>query len=533
MNEPVPNSNTSVTRSRSWLRNLKLRTKLSQITMIYVGIIMLLLPVIMFSLDVATGVRAYVGGEGMWSKGQKDAVFYLLRYARTHDPKDFAGYRAGIAHPLGDRMARIELLKPEYDLAVVQRGFLEGGNALEDIPHLISLFRRFGEVVYLKKAIEIWTEADFYIEKLEACANELHAAIQAGAMTPELEMQIIERITEINAKVTPLEHAFSTTLAKAVRLAQAAILVLILMSAAILLLGGVWLTWWISRDLHAQILALRDGALRVAGGDLDHPIEVHSNDELGDLANVFNNMVQQVKRANAELAARGEQLERSNQELEQFAYIASHDLQSPLRSISGFSQLLTRRYSDKLDDEAREFLTHIAQGTAHMQALIRDLLAFSTIGRKEGSFAPVDCEAVLSGVVMQLKGMIDERNAQIANDPLPTVIGSPREIHQLLQNLIANAIKFQPGDYPRVFISAVRDGEFWKLGVRDYGIGIAPEYQQGIFKMFKRLHASDEYEGTGIGLSICQKIVQGHGGQIWVESETGHGATFYFTLKAA
>lgn len=238
------------------------------------------------------------------------------------------------------------------------------------------------------------------------------------------------------------------------------------------------------------------------------------------------------KRVEAEAAARTEDLARSNAELDQFATIASHDLQSPLRGIVGFVQLLQRKYKNQLDENAEEYIQLVLDSAQQMQLLITGLLEFSRIGRHGGQLVPTDCAQIMRQVSARLGPLIQQRAASITHDELPVVTGVPIEIQQLLQNLISNAIKFQTGQQPRVHIVVQRDGSYWQFGVRDYGIGIAREHHEKIFRIFQRLHTTDAYEGTGIGLSICQKIVHHHGGRIWVESEPGQGATFYFTLKA-
>jgi signal transduction histidine kinase/integral membrane sensor domain MASE1 len=227
-------------------------------------------------------------------------------------------------------------------------------------------------------------------------------------------------------------------------------------------------------------------------------------------------------------------LERSNKELAQFASVASHDLQAPVRGVISFVRLLRERYSGRtLEGKGEEFLRLIEQSAVHMKALIDGLLALSRVGHDEGEAAPVDCNDVLMEVEAQLAAMVQERDALITHDRLPTVLGSRIEIFQVLQNLVSNGLKFQPGHAPRIHVSAAREGASWRLSVRDHGIGIAPRHQERIFRIFQRLHGSETYEGTGIGLAICEKIVSGHGGRIWVESTPGHGATFHFTLPAA
>lgn len=238
------------------------------------------------------------------------------------------------------------------------------------------------------------------------------------------------------------------------------------------------------------------------------------------------------KAVERKLAKYADDLTRSNRDLEQFAYVASHDLQAPLRSVIGFSQLLRKKYDPQFDDDGREFLHYVESSARHMQELINGLLAFSRVGSQGADFSEVDAEAVMAGVITHLSATIQERNARITHDPLPRVRASKIEFNQLLQNLIVNGLKFQPGESPRVHVSARREGSHWHFSVQDWGIGISPEHQERIFQIFQRLHPPETYEGTGIGLAVCQKIVQRHGGRIWVESTAGEGATFHFTLAA-
>jgi chemotaxis family two-component system sensor kinase Cph1 len=238
------------------------------------------------------------------------------------------------------------------------------------------------------------------------------------------------------------------------------------------------------------------------------------------------------KRGEEVLAQQAQELARSNAELEQFAYVASHDLQEPLRMMASFSQLLAKRYKGRLDADADEFIGYIVDGAIRMQRLIDDLLTYSRVGRLGRPLAPTDCTKIFETTLLNLRSAIEEAGAVVTAGPLPVVMADATQLVRLFQNLIGNAIKFR-GDSPvQIDVGAEYQGDKWLFWIRDNGIGIEPQYLERIFLIFQRLHHRHDYPGTGIGLAIAKKIVERHGGRIWVESERGKGSTFYFTLRA-
>ena len=242
-------------------------------------------------------------------------------------------------------------------------------------------------------------------------------------------------------------------------------------------------------------------------------------------------MREQRKRSEQSLAEKVEELARSNRDLEQFASVASHDLQEPLRMVAAYTQLLSERYRGKMDANADKYMGYVVEGALRMQAMIRDLLAFSRVGRdaKPGN---ADSNIALASALLNLQAVTEESGARITHDLLPTIAADPTQLIQLFQNLIGNAIKFRGKEKPAINISVEKQGEAWTFSVADNGIGIAPEHRDVIFVIFQRLNSREEYAGNGLGLAICQKIVEQNGGKLWVESEPGLGSTFRFTLPA-
>ena len=240
--------------------------------------------------------------------------------------------------------------------------------------------------------------------------------------------------------------------------------------------------------------------------------------------------------ANAQLHAQvtrqTEELSRSNSELEQFAYVASHDLQEPLRMVSSYVALLGRRYDGQLDDRADKYIHFAVDGANRMQRLIHDLLAYSRVGTRGGELTPTDTASVLGETLSNLEVAIDESEAEVVYSDLPSVMGDPSQLRQLFQNIIGNALKFRSENRPRVQLDAKRDGDQWTFSIRDNGVGFDQRYAERVFGVFKRLHRNADIPGTGIGLAICQRIIDRHGGRIWAESKLGEGSCFYFTLPA-
>jgi len=270
-------------------------------------------------------------------------------------------------------------------------------------------------------------------------------------------------------------------------------------------------------------------AIRRANAEL----ELRVQDRTRELDAAIKNMQAEImarKRVEKDLARRAEELAASNQELEQFALVASHDLQEPLRKISNYGDLLERRYAGRLDERADKFIGYMVDGARRMQNLIRDLLTYARAGKTDLPFEPVDLNQIVNRIIADLEELIRENNATVTLGPLPTVLANPGQMGQLIQNLLTNALKFRGQAAPRIHIAAAeKDGE-WVLTIKDNGIGIETGHMEQIFHIFQRLHGRSEFPGTGIGLAVCKKIIDRHGGHMWANSCKGKGSTFYFTV---
>ena len=307
------------------------------------------------------------------------------------------------------------------------------------------------------------------------------------------------------------------------------------------------LGWYGARRITRPLQRLVDGAEQIGRGDLDFSGSAAGRDEIGDLSRSFERMARQLKATlvsrdalEREIGVRIEveerlkdtlaDLKRSNRELEQFAYVASHDLQEPLRMVSSYTQLLSERYADRLDEKAHKYIHYAVDGAVRMQQLIQDLLAFSRITTRGGDIQTVDSHAVLGQALADLKTVLTDAGALVTNDDLPVVGADATQLRQVFQNLISNAVKFRGKSTPRVHVSARAEDSQYIFAVQDNGIGIDPKYADKIFVIFQRLHTRSEYPGTGIGLALCLRIIQRHGGRIWFEPARGGGTTFHFTL---
>lgn len=314
-----------------------------------------------------------------------------------------------------------------------------------------------------------------------------------------------------------------------------AVIAVVIVSVAVLVFEGL------RRGVTGPLTRLGSDAREVAQGSFDRSLAGTGPADLRQLASDVESMrrrlveeLQFSEAARHQMDEQAEDLRRSNAELEQFAYVASHDLQEPLRKVSSFTQLLQRRYGGQLDAKADQYIAFAVDGANRMQTLINDLLAFSRVGRVHNDHQTVDLNAVMATALDNLSVAVEEAGAEITHDPLPTVVGDAAQLGMLWQNLLSNAVKFRsPDRLPRIHFGAVSDGGVCEFSVTDNGIGIASEFQERVFVLFQRLHTKDAYPGTGIGLAMCKKVVEFHGGTIGIDADYKLGTRVVFTLPVA
>jgi signal transduction histidine kinase/methyl-accepting chemotaxis protein len=721
-----------------WFNNLSIAKKLYAVVGIMAILIAVEIGTLYFTINTLSSVRALVGAEGLWSKSQKDAVYNLQQYSQTHHESYEQAFYNFMKVPLGDHRALLQLSKPNPDLDDARLGLIEGRNHPDDIDGMMRLFLRFNNISYINQSIQTWAAADSVISLLIPIAQKLNSEINSTSPSQHVLDEITRDIESINQQLTVLENEFSYTLGKGVRWFENIILNLILATILTIGLSGIVITFFVVNGISKGLKEITDASERISEKNFNVKAKVFSNDEIGILANSFNDMTAELSdtirkqiqanqdletktnfiqenekrivnildalikitrmdfsekielsdagdeldaiavgintmaeelefhlhelklseqklndaqrlakignwelnletqkvlwsnemyniygygdnrfevsfekatermlpeviestkariqnniqkamqafqekgilewespptrftiilpdrskkviqgiskiilneegqihrmmgtvqdvteqdRAEKKLNQYNIELERKNKEIEQFAYAASHDLQEPLRSVSNFSKLLTHKLENHPNKEINKYLSLISGGANRMSKLIFDLLEYFRIG-KNVTVRATDCDKLVRDTLTDLTALINESRAEVHIKNLPIIHGY--DLKSVFQNLIVNAIKFRKNDvHPIITISASETGKEYLFSIEDNGIGIEREYYSRIFIIFQRLHTRFEYEGTGLGLSLCKKIIELHGGEIWLTSEFGKGSTFYFTI---
>jgi two-component system, sensor histidine kinase len=520
---------------KNWWGNLPISKKLYTVFGVMASLIACELLTLQFAMHTLSGARALVGGESLWSKAQKDAVFSLQRYGSTKDENEYEAFKKYLKIPEGDHRARLELAKSNPDLEVIRQGFLDGNLHNDDIPAVISLLRRFYWVEYLSHAIQVWTNADGLLDQLRDSAAAYHEAIISDEKQKAAEN--LDRIKMLNEELTPVEQDFSYTLGVGSRWLEHVVLTILTVAVLTVESIGLTLTFLTGRTLTRSLNELNDVARKIGEGDFTRTIKVHSGDDLGRLSTSVNVMGEMLRKSYGELETRvrqrTEELAKALTIRDEFISIASHELKTPITSLKMQLQMLTL----KIDREKEALpLEKISKGLEisvrqvnRLTSLIEDLLDVSRIesGKMTYNFEELELKQVVLEVVERFNDALRSANNsyEVDSSKDSVIVKADRfRIEQVTINLLSNAMKY--GNGKPIQISVTKEKDRGVISIRDFGIGIDPETQSKIFARFERGNPGKNIDGLGLGLYISREIITAHDGLIKVESNPGEGARF-------
>lgn len=499
-----------------------------------------------FGMSVLSHVRAYIAGESIWSKAQKDAVYHLSRYLIYEEEKDYEAYLDSTKVPLGDRIAREELEKPNPDLDVVSKGLIEGKNHPDDVRGMAILFTRFSSVPYIEKAFRLWQRGESLFTELMYLGQVIGHDVKAGTITPVARGEYLRRIDEINEKLTPIEEEFSTVLGEGARWLKKNLIATMVIIVVLLLAIGLALATRISRQMIREIHALRDAAERISKGDFSAELEPRSRDEIGELTARFQEMKVQRQKMEQALVYRARELNKANERLieserskNDFFTSISHELRTPLTLVLSPIETLLSEEHGPMSEENKNLLKTMHNNTARLLQLVNGLLDFSKLeaGRMELHREPVDLVEITQSILSDFKPLLQRKKLKqefIAKKKEVYVYIDRYVYERILFNLMSNAMKFTPAG-GKITVSLTHGDGTIRLSVADTGIGIRPEEQQNIFQKFRQIERSSarRHEGTGLGLALVKEFAELLQGHVSVTSEPGKGSVFMVEFPAA
>lgn len=502
---------------------------------IVIGIMAILIAAELFSLlfamNTLSAVRGFVTGEALWSKAQKDAILSLQKYARTKDQKYYAEFNHYLEVPLGDRIARIELQKPNPDLKEAARGFKQGRIHEEDVNGLIKLVLRFHDVYHLKKALAIWAEGDRLASELIAGGEELHQKISSGASQSEI-LLTLEKLDQLNETVTQVEDDFSYTLGEGSRWLERVLMITLFFAVLLVESTSLLLTISFSRNLSRSLNELNDAAAKVGRGDFAVKLPVRSRDEIGRLAEAINKMTEDLESNIGERR----QAETANQLKSMFLANMSHEIRTPVGAIMGFSELLKEPSTS--EEERQKYLSIIHRTCENLTKIINDILDLSKVeaGYLDIQISAISLNELLSEIKMMLEARWSEKAIRIsfhAHGYIPDrVLTDALRLRQVLMNILGNAVKFTHKGEVNMYYRVLGDQLCFEI--RDTGPGISPQQKERLFQTFTQLDSSTtrRYEGTGLGLVLSRRLARLMGGDVILkDSIVGQGCTFVVTVK--
>lgn len=510
-----------------WWRNLSVSKKLYAVVGVMALLIATELGTLYFAMSTLSAVRAFVGGEGLWSKAQKTAVYHLQKYSRTHEEADYQRYQFQLSVPLGDHEARIQLEKPDMDLQAARDGFLAGQNHPQDILPMINLMRRFYRVPHLARAIEKWQIGDDLITGLIDQGERLHALITSGTADQARIDALMDEIFHLDDRLTRVETDFSAALGEASRWLEHLLMVLLILAVITVESTGLFLTVSFARGLTKVLGELNRAATQVGQGDFSQKVPIRSRDELGQLAESLNVMIENLKRQTSEK----QNAEHASETKNLFLANMSHEIRTPLNAILGFSEILADPQLSPAD--RLHYAAIIKRTGASLTSIINDILDVSKVEAEqlEVELKSFSLRQLISDLEAVLRLRCEEKGIELkfiqVGEVSDFIQSDPTRLRQILANIVGNSIKFTARGGVSVHYEAA--GGNLVFTVSDTGAGIPPEQVSRLFKPFSQGDDSvrKKYGGTGLGLLISQRLAQLLGGDVKLgSSDSSHGTTF-------
>jgi signal transduction histidine kinase/CheY-like chemotaxis protein len=511
-------------------QNLSVSNKLYLVVGVMGSLIAIELLTLLFAMNTLSAVRGFVGGEGLWSKAQKDAVISLQKYAQSGNEKDYKEFVAYIDVPLGDRLARIELEKPTPDISLIYEGFLRGRIHRDDIDELVNLVRRFHKISYIAEALEVWRQADAVMADFIVAAQDMRVAVQENA--PARVSEKLKKIDALNEQLTKLEDRFSLTLGQGSRWLESVLMMALLFAVLVIESTGLLLTITFSRTLSQGLRELNSAAKKVGEGDFGQKVAVRTGDELGQLAESLNKMAAEL----ADSYGQRREAEMANTTKSQFLANMSHEIRTPVGTIVNYSELL--KESDLGENDRAKFVDVIHRTGVALSSLINDILDLSKVeaGHLEIDKTTFSFSECLNEIQLMLQPRCAEKSVRLIMRQEGTgpdlIYTDPMRLRQILLNILGNAIKFTERGH--VALAYRHSAETLIIEVQDTGVGLTATQSQHLFQLFSQVDSSTtrRYTGTGLGLILSRRLARLLGGDVVLaESVLGKGSKFVISVK--